>query len=180
MLIARNHTRKLTADALKPCSVWVYCYDILQNRILVVALPDTRFVSFTITLPWDNIQDKCISCWTLTTSWGIPTAVLKSLYTSFLNLCLMSCNLPSQMLDRYEQHTLKCSSCRNAYTTFQTLEKLLIGSAVVFAATAGIPANMQLRIILGGVAIVSAALAYTFHELEKNFVFVDYVHAEIE
>ncbi|KAF7120415.1 hypothetical protein RHSIM_Rhsim13G0101100 [Rhododendron simsii] len=85
-----------------------------------------------------------------------------------------------QMLDRYEQHTLKCSSCRNAYTTFQTLQKLLIGSAVVFTATAGIPANMQLRIILGGVAIVSAALAYTFHELEKNFVFVDYVHAEIE
>ncbi|KAG5515610.1 hypothetical protein RHGRI_036601 [Rhododendron griersonianum] len=85
-----------------------------------------------------------------------------------------------QMLDRYEQHTLKCSSCRNAYTTFQTLQKLLIGSATVFTATAGIPANIQLRIILGGVAILSAALAYTFHELEKNFVFVDYVHAEIE
>lgn len=85
-----------------------------------------------------------------------------------------------QMLDRYEQHTLKCSSCRNAYTTFHTLQKLLIGSAVLFSATAGIPANMQLRIILGGVAIVAAALAYAFHELEKNFVFVDYVHAEIE
>lgn len=116
----------------------------------------------------------------------MPTAVVKSCYTAltlctcFLNLCLMSCILPSQMLDRYEQHTLKCSSCRNAHTTFQTLQKLLIGSAVVFTATAGIPANLQLRIILGGVAIVSAALAYTFHELEKNFVFVDYVHAEIE
>ncbi|KAL6967140.1 pheophorbide a oxygenase [Sarracenia purpurea var. burkii] len=85
-----------------------------------------------------------------------------------------------EMLDRYEQHTLKCSSCRRAYSSFQTLQKFLIGAFVVCSATAGIPLDMQLRIILGGAAIVSAALAYIFHELEKNFVFVDYVHAEID
>ncbi|PSR86546.1 Pheophorbide a oxygenase [Actinidia chinensis var. chinensis] len=85
-----------------------------------------------------------------------------------------------QMLDRYEQHTLKCSSCSRAYTTFQTLQKFLIGAFLVCSATAGIPSDIQLRIVLGGVAIVSAALAYGFHELEKNFVFVDYVHADID
>ncbi|XP_062013520.1 pheophorbide a oxygenase, chloroplastic [Rosa rugosa] len=85
-----------------------------------------------------------------------------------------------QMLDRFEQHTLKCSSCKGAYTAFQTWKKLLIGAAVVFASTAGIPSDLQLRIILAGFALVSAGLAYALHELEKNFVFVDYVHADIE
>lgn len=84
------------------------------------------------------------------------------------------------MLDRYEQHTLKCSSCRKAYSTFQPLQKFLIATVVLCSATAGIPSNMQLRLILSGVAIVSAALAYALHEFEKNFVFVDYVHAEID
>ncbi|KAK9939688.1 hypothetical protein M0R45_016377 [Rubus argutus] len=28
-----------------------------------------------------------------------------------------------QMLDRFEQHTLKCSSCKGVYTTFQTWKK---------------------------------------------------------
>ena len=60
------------------------------------------------------------------------------------------------------------------------MQKLLIGAFFVCSATAGIPSDIQLRIILGGAAIVSAALAYGFHELEKNFVFVDYVHADID
>lgn len=85
-----------------------------------------------------------------------------------------------QMLDRFEQHTLKCSSCKKAYTTFQTLQKFLTGATVFFCATAGIPSDMQTRLILAVFALVSAGLAYTFHDLQKNFVFVDYVHAEIE
>lgn len=84
------------------------------------------------------------------------------------------------MLDRYEQHTLKCSSCKSAYKTFETLQKFLIGAVVFCSATAGIPSDIRYRIILGALAIVSAGLAYTLHELQKNFVFVDYVHAEIE
>ncbi|CAB4282651.1 unnamed protein product [Prunus armeniaca] len=85
-----------------------------------------------------------------------------------------------QMLDRFEQHTLKCSSCKQAYTAFQTWQKLLIGATIVFCATAGIPSDLQLRIILASFALLSAALAYALRELGKNFVFVDYVHAEIE
>ncbi|XP_052200336.1 pheophorbide a oxygenase, chloroplastic [Diospyros lotus] len=85
-----------------------------------------------------------------------------------------------QMLDRYEQHTLKCSSCRKAYSTFQTLQKFLLGVVVLCSATAGVPSNMQLRLVLAAVAIISAASAYVIHELEKNFEFVDYIHAEID
>ncbi|KAK6163462.1 hypothetical protein DH2020_000326 [Rehmannia glutinosa] len=62
----------------------------------------------------------------------------------------------------------------------QTLQKFLIGAAVVCAATAGIPPDMQLRIVFGAVAILSAGLAYGLNELQKNFVFVDYVHADID
>lgn len=85
-----------------------------------------------------------------------------------------------QMLDRFEQHTLKCSSCKGAYEGFQLWLKITIGTTVIFAATAGIPASLQLRIILGGLAIVSAAVSYALYELQKNFVFVDYVHADID
>ena len=95
-------------------------------------------------------------------------------------IVLKICLLPSQMLDRYEQHTLKCSSCRKAYSTFQTLQKFLLGVVVLCSATAGVPSNMQLRIVLAAVAIISAASAYAIHELEKNFEFVDYIHAEID
>lgn len=84
------------------------------------------------------------------------------------------------MLDRFEQHTQICSSCRNAHTSFQTLQKFLIGAAVVCAATAGIPAEMQLRLLLGAGALLSSGLAYGLYELQKNFVFVDYVHADID
>nr|VVV75971.1 unnamed protein product [Nymphaea colorata] len=84
------------------------------------------------------------------------------------------------MMDRYEQHTLKCSSCKSAYTAFQTLQKVLIGAAVALTATASIPAEMQLRFLLAGAAVASAALAYILSQLEKNFVFVDYVHADID
>ncbi|XP_073112272.1 pheophorbide a oxygenase, chloroplastic [Elaeis guineensis] len=85
-----------------------------------------------------------------------------------------------QMLDRYEQHTLKCSSCNGAHQAFQKFQKLLIGATVVFCASVGIPSDIQLRLLLAGAAMVSAALAYALHELQKNFVFVDYVHAEID
>ncbi|XP_059429848.1 pheophorbide a oxygenase, chloroplastic-like [Corylus avellana] len=85
-----------------------------------------------------------------------------------------------QMLDRFEQHTLKCSSCRRAYTSFQASQKFLIGATVLFCASAGIPSDMQLRIFLAGLALLSAGLAFASHELQKNFVFVDYVHAEID
>lgn len=84
------------------------------------------------------------------------------------------------MLDRYEQHTLKCSSCKGAYAAFQTAQKVFMGATIILCATAGIPSEMQLRVLIGGAAILSACLGYAFYELQKNFVFIDYVHAEIE
>ncbi|XP_022756633.1 pheophorbide a oxygenase, chloroplastic-like [Durio zibethinus] len=38
-----------------------------------------------------------------------------------------------QMLDKFEQHTLTCSSCKQAYTSFQTWQKILIGQQSHFA-----------------------------------------------
>ncbi|KAF3947932.1 hypothetical protein CMV_026006 [Castanea mollissima] len=61
-----------------------------------------------------------------------------------------------QMLDRFEQHTLKCSSCKEAYTAFQALQKFLIGATVICCATAGIPSEINLRIFLAGIALLSA------------------------
>lgn len=84
------------------------------------------------------------------------------------------------MLDRFEQHTLKCSSCKAAYEGFQTWQKVLIGTTVVFCATSGIPSDVQLRVLLAGLAVVSAAIAFALNQLQKNFEFVDYVHAEID
>lgn len=85
-----------------------------------------------------------------------------------------------QMLDRFEQHTLKCSACKGAYEGFQTWQKILTGATVVFCATSGIPSDTQLRIVLAALALVSAALAFSINQLKNNFVFVDYVHAEID
>lgn len=84
------------------------------------------------------------------------------------------------MLDRLEQHTLQCSSCKGAHKKFQTLQKFLIGLAVLSASTAGIPSDVKLRIVLAGLAILGAGLAYLLNEIQKNFVFIDYVHAEID
>lgn len=56
----------------------------------------------------------------------------------------------------------------------------MMGATVLFCAVTGVPADIQFRIALAGMAILSAAIAYALHELQKSFVFVDYVHAEIE
>jgi len=84
------------------------------------------------------------------------------------------------MLDRAEQHTLVCSSCRKAQKDFQLWQKILWGSTVVLAAGAGVPPDFTVRVILAAGAVISAALAYTLKEAEKNFVFKDYVHSEID
>nr|QPZ56332.1 pheophorbide a oxygenase 2 [Curcuma alismatifolia] len=85
-----------------------------------------------------------------------------------------------EMLDRYEQHTLKCSSCKGAFEAFQVWQKLFVASTVIFCAVAGIPSEISFRLLLAGAAIASAALAYALNQHQKNFVFVDYVHAKID
>ncbi|KAE9620587.1 putative pheophorbide a oxygenase [Lupinus albus] len=85
-----------------------------------------------------------------------------------------------QMLDRFEQHTLKCSSCKGAYEAFQIWQKILIGATVFFGATSGIPSDIQLRVILAALALATAGLAFALNQLQNNFVFIDYIHAEID
>ena len=96
----------------------------------------------------------------------------------FLILLVYFTNFILQVLDRFEQHTQKCSSCKRAYE-FQTLQKFLIGAIVAFCATAGIPSD-PFRAVLAALALVSAGLAYTLNQNEKNFVFIDHVHAGID
>jgi len=84
------------------------------------------------------------------------------------------------MLDRYEQHTFKCESCRKALQGFQRWQKILWGSAVVLAAVAGVPTDLTARTILAAGAVMSAAAAYALKEGEKNFVYKDCKHSEIE
>ncbi|KAF2604431.1 hypothetical protein F2Q70_00024463 [Brassica cretica] len=79
------------------------------------------------------------------------------------------------MLDRFEQHTQVCSSCKGAYNGFQIVKKFLVGTTVLLAATAGVPSDVQIRLVLAGLALISAASAYALHEKEKNFVFRDYL-----
>lgn len=53
--------------------------------------------------------------------------------------------------------------------------RILIGTTVVFGAS-----ETYLRIVLAVLALASAGLAFALNELQKNFVFVDYVHADID
>lgn len=85
-----------------------------------------------------------------------------------------------QMLDRYQQHTMKCSSCKQAYKSFKILQKLFLGATVLLAAMAGIPPDTSVRIMLASGAVATAALVFSFKEWEKNFTFTDYVHARID
>ena len=84
------------------------------------------------------------------------------------------------MLDRLDQHTLICSSCRKARKDFQLWQKILWASTIVLAAGAGVPPDFTVRAIMAAGSLVSAALAYTLKEAEKNFTFKDYVHSEID
>ncbi|EPS67609.1 hypothetical protein M569_07157, partial [Genlisea aurea] len=84
-----------------------------------------------------------------------------------------------QMLDRFEQHTLKCSSCRRGYNAFRALQRISFGAALVFAATAGVPSDFNVRLTLAAAAVFSAALGVALNHLQNRFVFLDYVHADI-
>ncbi|BBN15818.1 pheophorbide a oxygenase [Marchantia polymorpha subsp. ruderalis] len=85
-----------------------------------------------------------------------------------------------QMLDRFEQHTLICSSCRKALENFRLAQKVLWGATVALAAGAGVPPEMSLRLVLAASAVICAGLAFLLKESEKNFIFKDYVHAKID
>ncbi|MGC8711529.1 MAG: Rieske 2Fe-2S domain-containing protein [Leptodesmis sp.] len=85
------------------------------------------------------------------------------------------------LLDRYQQHTLICHSCRRALAIIHRLQWGLLGYfAIAVAIAALLPDPLRLR--LGLPLAISALLGlglYTWLKLwlEPQFYFVDYVHA---
>lgn len=86
-----------------------------------------------------------------------------------------------QILDRYHQHTLICSSCQRALSRIKLLQKILVavfaiaisGAAILpdaLRATWGIPIVLVGLLGLG----ICSGLKYW---LEPRFYFVDYIHA---
>lgn len=88
----------------------------------------------------------------------------------------------SQLLDRYHQHTLICSSCRQTLSRIQLLQKILVGLfAVAVAGVSILPDPLRVR---WGIPIMLVALlglgiqTWLKYWLEPRFYFVDYVHAD--
>jgi hypothetical protein len=87
-----------------------------------------------------------------------------------------------QILDRYQQHTRHCSSCRSALLWMQRLQvALLIYFALTVSMVALFPDVWRLKLGLPLVAIALLGLgAYARLKfwLVPRFYFVDYVHAQ--
>lgn len=87
-----------------------------------------------------------------------------------------------EMLDRYQQHTQHCSSCR---TALKNLERLQIALLAYFVITVSGVAILPdgLRIKVGLPLVITALLGMGFYSWLKfwlipKFYFVDYIHAE--
>lgn len=86
-----------------------------------------------------------------------------------------------QILDRYQQHTQNCRSCREALSVVQRLQAMLLIYFVITACTVALLPD-ELRLQLGLPLIVIALLglgAYAWLRfwLRPRFYFVDYIHA---
>jgi phenylpropionate dioxygenase-like ring-hydroxylating dioxygenase large terminal subunit len=87
-----------------------------------------------------------------------------------------------QLLDRYEQHTKHCQSCRNALKTAQTISKILLGYFIlVLCVTVTLPdayrVNLGIPLMLTGLMGLGI-YGWLKIWLEPKFYFVDYIHAE--
>ena len=87
-----------------------------------------------------------------------------------------------KILDRYEQHTKHCQSCRKALQTAQKIGKILLGYFILaLSITATLPDAYRLNV---GVPLIITGLfglgIYGWLKMwfEPKFYFVDYVHAE--
>eukprot|EP00850_Spirogloea_muscicola_P004621 SM000020S05971 [mRNA] locus=s20:166436:168539:- [translate_table: standard] len=86
-----------------------------------------------------------------------------------------------EMMDREGQHTNKCSACRGALKGLRKLRAGLTGAAVLLGGLASLPADIQQRACIAGLAVACAGAAYYIKKsLEQRLIFVDYVHAHIE
>lgn len=86
------------------------------------------------------------------------------------------------LLDRYQQHTMICGSCRQALKNLQRLQLGLLGYGfVALSAAAVMPDGFRLSISLPLVLTALLGLA-TYaglkYGLEPKFYFVDYIHAK--
>ncbi|NEQ73819.1 MAG: Rieske 2Fe-2S domain-containing protein [Okeania sp. SIO2C9] len=86
------------------------------------------------------------------------------------------------ILDRYQQHTQHCSSCRQALKNLQRLQIFLINYFIIIVSgVAIIPDNLRIKI---GLPLVITALlgmgiyAWLKLWLIPQFYFIDYIHAK--
>ena len=85
------------------------------------------------------------------------------------------------MLDRLSQHTEKCSSCRAAYRNVRTAYVGLMALGVVTLGLAVVPMDVVARVAVAAVAVaLFGVAAYLKLKLEPQFVFVDYVIADVK
>ncbi len=86
------------------------------------------------------------------------------------------------VLDRYHQHTIHCTSCRNALKNTKWAKRILTGLAIAtIATTAVLPNSVRIRLGLGLLSfggICGAIAAVLHYKLEPGFYFVDYRHQD--
>ena len=92
-----------------------------------------------------------------------------------------TCLSRRDMLDRMSQHTEKCSSCRTAYRNVRRAFVVLLALAVATLGLAVVPSDVVARVAIATVAMaLFGVAAYLKLKLEPQFVFVDYVIADVK
>jgi hypothetical protein len=95
--------------------------------------------------------------------WALPTIPFINKNKSFQSLSR------EQALDRYEQHTKYCKSCKNALKNINTTK-------YVFSIWSGIFFIYTRKIIF----LILSFISYNIcKKLEQSFYFQDYIHNEI-
>eukprot|EP00271_Cylindrocystis_brebissonii_P020544 TRINITY_DN684_c0_g1_i1.p1 TRINITY_DN684_c0_g1~~TRINITY_DN684_c0_g1_i1.p1 ORF type:complete len:600 (-),score=63.64 TRINITY_DN684_c0_g1_i1:1578-3377(-) len=88
-----------------------------------------------------------------------------------------------EMMDRHSQHTEICSSCRGAAKGIQRFTVLFGGAAFLLVTVAPLIPNVPFPVRVGiaiAALILAAAAAYLHLVLLPKFIYVDYVHADID
>lgn len=87
-----------------------------------------------------------------------------------------------EVIDRYHQHTVHCSSCRTALKRVEWGKRISVGLVILaIATTAVLPDALRLKFGLGllGLGGISGAIAAVLHyKIEPEFYFVDYRHQD--
>nr|GEX89265.1 pheophorbide A oxygenase, chloroplastic [Tanacetum cinerariifolium] len=112
-----------------------------------------NFFQFTMSGPvWWQVVQRWHEHWASNKVYDGEMIVLQRQEKVFLS---ESMDGETDMLDRYKQHTLKCSSCKKAHKTFETLQKFFIGATVALCAAPGVPPEIKIRLIFAGLAVIA-------------------------